>query len=68
MLFDEFCKCLCHVEGTHVKHIVACCSRCSVCYKRVKMHACEEHQKECAEKMEKLCVQAEAELSELKKD
>lgn len=52
---DE-CECGCH-HNDNIMHIVACCSQCSVCEKRIKYNF-DKHHTECKndllEKMEKV--------------
>ncbi len=50
MLFNEVCHCRCHNEGAHVKHIMACCDKCSFCRQRIKWADYESHVKKCEDK------------------
>jgi hypothetical protein len=46
MTFDT-CNCSCH-RNKNCKHIVACCTECSICGKRIKMTSnFEKHRAAC---------------------
>ncbi len=52
MRFDEYCKCRCHSEGLHIEHIVACCTTCSGCHRRIRMSNYDEHHEKCLDKFD----------------
>lgn len=46
--FSE-CECKCHdPNGPVLKHIVACCSPCKTCNKRIKNHWAVAHENSCS--------------------
>ena len=51
MLGAEICHCHCHEEGSNLKHIMACCVRCSHCNQRIKNMSFAEHEKKCSDQL-----------------
>jgi DNA-binding NtrC family response regulator len=41
------CKCSCHDKDSRVVHIMACCEKCKICGKNIKIGEMDEHLKAC---------------------
>lgn len=50
--FDE-CYCDCH-NNKNIKHIVACCTKCNICYSRIKSFSnFDKHYEKCSKDFDK---------------
>ena len=47
------CKCLCHSLGG--LHIMACCYKCKICHRNIRIGLMDAHLRECHKKEDEKC-------------
>lgn len=50
----EYCECECHDPNSlmQVRHIIPCCTTCSVCKQHIKNYYTSKHEEQCWDKLE----------------